>query len=133
MSGYGWSLGYLGGLASLGACLAYVTWAQAGQGVSEFVPATMHHGGAVRARQPADLPCSCDDDPSPCRMAFRARPSNACARPGTQAKRFPDMRRLRGHRLLSGRHPGGDRAAAIYAEQAMGLRTADTIKLVFRR
>lgn len=27
VSGWGWSFGYVGGLVSLGACLAYVTWA----------------------------------------------------------------------------------------------------------
>ena len=29
VSGWGWGLGYVGGLVSLGACLAYVTAAQA--------------------------------------------------------------------------------------------------------
>ncbi len=29
VSGWGWSLGYLGGLLTLGLCLGYVTWAQA--------------------------------------------------------------------------------------------------------
>ena len=42
VSGWGWSLGYLGGILTLGVCLAYVTHAQ-GQGAaaSEFVPVTM--------------------------------------------------------------------------------------------
>src|SRR5262245_9592747 len=42
VSGWGWSLGYLGGLVTLGLCLAYVTWAQGhGQPAREFVPVTM--------------------------------------------------------------------------------------------
>jgi len=42
MSGYGWSLGYLGGLMTLGFCLAYITWAQQqGQAENQFVPVTM--------------------------------------------------------------------------------------------
>ena len=42
ISGYGWSLGYLGGLLVLGVCLAYVTWAQArGATASQYVPVTM--------------------------------------------------------------------------------------------
>src|SRR6185503_4016327 len=42
VSGWGWSLGYLGGLVSLGACVAYVTHAQAqGAAATEFVPVTM--------------------------------------------------------------------------------------------
>ena len=42
VSGWGWSLGYCGGLAALGACLAYVAHAQAqGATATEFVPVTM--------------------------------------------------------------------------------------------
>ncbi|MFA6282492.1 MAG: MFS transporter [Desulfurivibrionaceae bacterium] len=42
VSGWGWSLGYLGGLATLGLCLLYVMWAEAqGQTQDQFVPVTM--------------------------------------------------------------------------------------------
>jgi MFS transporter, UMF1 family len=42
ISGYGWALGYLGGLIVLGMCLVYVSWAQAhGQGATHYVPVTM--------------------------------------------------------------------------------------------
>ena len=42
VSGWGWSLGYIGGLVSLGLCLMYVTWAQAqGQTAEQFMPVTM--------------------------------------------------------------------------------------------
>ena len=42
VSGWGWSLGYIGGLVSLGCCLAYVTWAQErGLPSEQFVPVTM--------------------------------------------------------------------------------------------
>ncbi len=42
VSGYGWSLGYLGGLLVLGACLIYVQHAQArGADVTDYVPVTM--------------------------------------------------------------------------------------------
>src|SRR5512135_2858008 len=42
VSGWGWSLGYIGGLLTLGACLVYVSWAQAaGQTAAQFVPVTM--------------------------------------------------------------------------------------------
>jgi UMF1 family MFS transporter len=42
VSGWGWSFGYFGGMLSLGLCLAYVLWAQA-QGIpaTQFVPVTM--------------------------------------------------------------------------------------------
>jgi len=42
VSGWGWSLGYVGGLLTLGVCLAYVMWASArGQTARQFVPVTM--------------------------------------------------------------------------------------------
>src|SRR5437867_579039 len=42
VSGWGWSFGYLGGLASLGICLAYIAAAQrSGQPAALFVPVTM--------------------------------------------------------------------------------------------
>jgi len=42
ISGYGWTLGYIGGLLVLGVCLAYVTWAQAqGHEASSYVPVTL--------------------------------------------------------------------------------------------
>ena len=42
VSGWGWSLGYIGGLVSLGCSLAYVTWAQEqGKQADQFVPVTM--------------------------------------------------------------------------------------------
>jgi UMF1 family MFS transporter len=42
VSGWGWSFGYLGGLATLAVCLAYVMWAQGqGRDAEHFVPVTM--------------------------------------------------------------------------------------------
>ena len=42
VSGWGWSLGYLGGLVTLGLCLLYVAWAEAqGYKATRFVPVTM--------------------------------------------------------------------------------------------
>ena len=42
VSGYGWGLGYLGGLLTLGSCLAYIAWAQQqGMTAEQFVPDTM--------------------------------------------------------------------------------------------
>ena len=50
MSGYGWGLGYLGGLLTLGFCLAYITWAQQqGQAEHQFVPVTLLITAAVFA------------------------------------------------------------------------------------
>jgi len=42
LSGYGWSLGYFGGMLVLGICLIYVSMAQAaGQAPAQYVPVTM--------------------------------------------------------------------------------------------
>ena len=42
MSGYGWSLGYLGGLMTLGLCLAFIVWARRqGWAEHQFVPVTL--------------------------------------------------------------------------------------------
>ncbi len=50
VSGWGWSLGYVGGMLALGLCLGYVLWAQAqGQAASQFVPVTMLITAAVFA------------------------------------------------------------------------------------
>jgi UMF1 family MFS transporter len=50
VSGWGWSLGYLGGLITLGLCLLYVMWATAqGQTQDRFVPVTMLITAAVFA------------------------------------------------------------------------------------
>jgi UMF1 family MFS transporter len=42
VSGYGWSVGYFGGMLTLGACLSYIAWAS-GQGHSavDYVPVTL--------------------------------------------------------------------------------------------
>lgn len=48
VSGWGWSFGYCGGMLSLGLSLAYVLWAQAqGQTATQFVPVTMVITAAV--------------------------------------------------------------------------------------
>jgi MFS transporter, UMF1 family len=50
MSGYGWGLGYLGGLITLALCLGYIGWAQGrGQTEADFVPATLLITAAVFA------------------------------------------------------------------------------------
>ncbi len=42
MSGYGWGLGYFGGLATLSFCLGYIAWAQRlGHVEHQFVPVTL--------------------------------------------------------------------------------------------
>jgi MFS transporter, UMF1 family len=50
MSGYGWCLGYFGGLLTLGICLAYITWAkQHGLSETQSVPVTLLITAAIFA------------------------------------------------------------------------------------
>lgn len=134
VSGWGWSLGYFGGLASLGACLAYVGWAQAqGMAANEFVPVTMLITAAIFAA--ASLPTFLF-------LRERAVPvphagavvREAFARLGEtlrHARRYTDLRRFL---ICIVFYQAGIQTvialAAIYAQQAMGFNTRDTIFLI---
>lgn len=134
VSGWGWSLGYLGGLVSLGASLVYVTWAQ-GQGrpATDFVPVTMLITAVIFAL--AVLP------------TFFWLKERAVVQPGAgfpvraafaqlretlhSAHRYRDLRRFL---LCIVFCQAGIQAvialAAIYAQQAMGFTTRDTLLLI---
>jgi len=133
VSGWGWSLGYLGGLVSLGACLAYVSWAQDhGLGAADFVPVTMLITAVLFAL--ASLPTFLFLKERAV-VSPVADASNAFARVVAtlrQARRYPDMARFMVCIVF---YQAGIQAvislAAIYAEQAMHFATADTIRLIF--
>ena len=134
VSGWGWSLGYLGGLVSLGACLAYVSWAQArGAPAGEFVPATMVITAVIFAA--ASLP------------TFLFLRERAVAVPNAGAVVHEAFARLRetlrhAHRYADLQrfllcivfYQAGIQAvialAAIYAQQVMGFTTRDTLFLI---
>jgi UMF1 family MFS transporter len=134
VSSWGWSLGYLGGLLSLGLCLVYVTWAQAnGQGATQFVPVTMLITAAMFAL--ASLPTFLF-------LRERARPQKAVTglygrafgrvlETLRHARRYRDLARFLACIVL---YQSGVSAvialAAIYAEQAMKFTTQDTLMLV---
>jgi UMF1 family MFS transporter len=130
VSGWGWSFGYLGGLAALGACLAYIARAQAaGAQAAEFVPVTMLITAAFFAL--AALPTFVY-------LRERARPQRAQESAwrrvrGTlaHAQSFRDLRRFLLCLLF---YQAGITAvvslAAIYAEQAMKFTTQQTIYLI---
>ena len=134
VSGWGWSLGYLGGLVALGACLVYVTYAQAqGMPATVFVPVTMLITAAIFAL--ASLP------------TFLLLKERAVARLGAglpvraafaqlretlrTAHRYRDLRRFL---LCLVFCQAGIQTvialAAIYAQQAMGFTTRDTLLLI---
>ncbi len=134
VSGWGWSLGYLGGLVTLAACLAYVTHAQ-GQGATavEFVPVTMLITAGIFAL--ASLPTFLF-------LRERAVPAaggagllrNAFARVGQtlrHARRYADLWRFL---LCLVFYQAGIQTvvalAAVYAQEAMGFTTRDTLTLI---
>ena len=50
VSGFGWALGYFGGLLTLGACLAYISWAEnRGVPATGYVPVTLWITAAIFA------------------------------------------------------------------------------------
>jgi UMF1 family MFS transporter len=136
VSGWGWSLGYLGGLAALGLCLAWVAHAQSlGQGAAQFVPAAMLITAGLFLL--ASLPTFV-------LLRERAVPQPAEQRAGAlreayarvldtlrHAARYRDLRRFL---LCIVFYQAGIQTvialAAVYAEQALGFSTRDTIVLI---
>jgi len=136
VSGWGWSLGYLGGLLTLGLCLGYVAWAQAhGEQAQQFVPVTMLITAATFAA--ASLPTFLV-------LRERARPAPAVrgenlartafarlAQTLRHAARYRDLARFLVCIVF---YQAGIQTvialAAIYAEQTLGFSTRDTIALI---
>jgi UMF1 family MFS transporter len=136
VSGWGWSLGYLGGLASLGACLGYITWARGqGQTAADFVPVAMLITAALFAVASVPTFLFLRERAAPTGTPARHTLATAWRRvldTAHHARQYRDMRRFM---LCIVFYQAGIQAvialAAIYAEQAMGFTTTDTIKLIF--
>ncbi|MEO1766830.1 MFS transporter [Thiobacter aerophilum] len=137
VSAWGWSLGYLGGLVSLAACLAYIAWAEArGQTAVQFVPATMVITALffALAATPTFLFLRERAVPQPQRVAGQ-RVREAFVRLAhtlREARAFRDLFRFL---LCTLFYQAGIQAvialAAIYAQQVMGFSVRETIELVF--
>jgi UMF1 family MFS transporter len=130
VSGWGWSFGYLGGLAALGICLAYIAAAQeAGAPAAQFVPVTMliTAGFFALAAAPTFLFLRERAVPQPRAENARAR----LAQTMRNAAQYRDLRRFLVCVLF---YQAGITAvvslAAIYAEQAMRFTTQQTIVLI---
>jgi UMF1 family MFS transporter len=128
VSGWGWSFGYLGGLAALGICLAYIMASQ-GRPAAEYVPVTMLITAAFFAIAAA---------PTFVFLKERAVPQPAVHSPWArlretmrEAHRYRDLWRFLLCILF---YQAGITAvialAAIYAEQAMKFTTQETITLI---
>lgn len=134
ISGWGWSLGYLGGLVTLGVCLAYVAHAQArGAGAAEFVPVTMLITAGLFAL--ASLPtflflrerAAPATDAAPVMGSAFARVADTLG----HARRHADLWRFLACVVF---YQAGIQTvialAAVYAQEAMGFGTRDTLLLI---
>lgn len=134
VSGWGWSLGYLGGLVALGSCLLYVAWSEAlGRGARHYVPASMLITAGLFAL--ASLPTFL-------LLEERARPQphprvlvdawREVIHTLRQVRLFKDLTRFLVCSLF---YQAGIQAvialAAIYATQAMGFTLKETLQLIF--
>jgi UMF1 family MFS transporter len=135
VSGWGWSLGYLGGMLTLGLCLAYVMQAErAGDTAAQFVPVTMliTAGVFMLAALPTLLVLRERAVPQPGdgRSAV-AQAFTRLAGTARHARRYRDLARFL---LCTVFYQAGVQAvialAAIYADQAMGFSTTETIVLI---
>jgi UMF1 family MFS transporter len=128
VSGWGWSFGYLGGLAALGICLGYITASQ-DKPASHYVPITMLITAAFFAIAAA---------PTFIFLRERAVPQPRMENPWARvrqtlrdAERYQDLKRFLICLLF---YQAGITAvvalAAIYAEQAMKFTMQQTIVLI---
>jgi UMF1 family MFS transporter len=136
VSGWGWGWGYLGGMATLGLCLAYVSRAQAqGAQAEAFVPGTLWitAGIFVLASLPTFLLLRERARPQPAAAAYGGLRASAArlARTWHESRRYRDLARFLVCLVF---YQAGVQAvialAAIYAQQAMGFDTGQTIVLI---
>jgi MFS transporter, UMF1 family len=136
VSAYGWAVGYVGGLAVLGICLGYVTWAQRhGFDATRYVPVTMLIVGGTFAvaATPTFLWLKERAVPVP-----RSPGEHSLAigfqrlrRTLADSTRFRDLFRFLV--ALTIYYCGINTVvvlAAVYAQEVMGFSTSDTIILV---
>lgn len=136
VSGWGWSFGYLGGMLSLGASLAYVLGAQArGVPATEFVPVTMLITAGVYAGASLVTFAMLRERAQPQPGAEAAGHAAAWRRlVGTwrHARRYRDFVWLL---TCTACYQAGIAVvialAAVYAEQVLGFRQHETMALVF--
>lgn len=137
VSGWGWSFGYFGGMLSLGLCLAYVLSAQArGVPATEFVPVTMLITAAVYGLASLATFALLRERATPQQDAQRSAGLRAALQ-----RLAATGRRARAHRdfcwllACAACYQAGISVvialAAVYAEQALGFKQAQTMMLVF--
>jgi UMF1 family MFS transporter len=134
ISGWGWAWGYLGGMLSLGICLAYVLWAQAqGQTAGQFVPVTMWVTAGIYALAATLTFVFLKEHAQPQLNRARAASQWQQLRQTFQeAKAYKDFMQLMACAVA---YQGGVAVAitlaAIYAEQVIGFQPQETMMLIF--
>ena len=134
ISGWGWAWGYLGGMLSLGICLAYVLWAQAqGQTAGQFVPVTMWVTAGIYALAATLTFVFLKEHAQPQLSRERAASQWQQLRQTFQeAKAYKDFMQLMACAVA---YQGGVAVAitlaAIYAEQVIGFQPQETMVLIF--
>ena len=137
VSGWGWSFGYLGGMLALGASLAYVLHAQArGLPATEFVPVTMLITAGIYAASACVTFVLLREHAQPQAEVARAAGVQAASRRlGTTWRHARDYRDFVWLLACGASYQAGIAVvialAAVYAEQALGFKQADTMLLVF--
>jgi UMF1 family MFS transporter len=135
LSGWGWGLGYVGGLTALGLCLIYIQWARAqGQGSEDFVPVTLLITGALflLAALPTLLLLRERAIPqTPAAAGLIGEAWARLARTWREAGRYLDLRRLLGCIVL---YQAGVATvialAAIYAQQVLDFGVEESLRLI---
>ena len=143
VSGWGWSFGYLGGMLALGLSLAYVLGAQArGEPATSFVPVTMlitaglyavaSLGTFVLLRERA-VPQAATGERAV--TAVADEPASSLARLAHSWRLARSYRDFSWLLLCGASYQAGISVvvalAAVYAEQALGFKQADTMALIF--
>jgi UMF1 family MFS transporter len=132
ISGWGWALGYVGGLVSLGASLAYIGWAQGqGQGAADFVPVTMLITAAIFMLASLPTLLMLRERASP---QSHHTPRNAWRQVRHTLSHLDQLHDLRRFLICTVLYQAGIAAvitlAAIYASQVFHFDTQQTILLV---
>lgn len=134
ISGLGWGIGYLGGMLTLGVCLAYILWAmKQGRTEAEYTPVTMWITAGIYGA------CACVTFAL---LKERAKPRQALLRRASvwaeiglsiqSVRAFPDLRQI----LLSTVFYQGGVAvvialAAIYAQDVVHMTQQEIILMMF--
>nr|WP_322348724.1 MFS transporter [Orrella marina] len=133
VSGWGWGFGYLGGMLTLGICLAYVIWAQdQGQTAESFVPVTMLLTAGVFALAATVSLSLLKERGVPGQSVGRSNAFKRLQQTWRHAREYSDFVWLLACTVA---YMGGVAVAialaAIYAQEVIGFGQDETMLLIF--